>query len=64
MADEENKKPGLDLSRLSIELKAVAEGVRAALAEHKRRRQSVVIWRNGEVIELPPDEIPEDPPAR
>ena len=54
-----DKKP-MDLTRLAIELKAAGEGVRAALAEHKKRRESVVVWKNGEVVELPPEEIPED----
>ncbi len=53
-----DKKP-LDLTRLAIELKAAGEGVRAALAEHKKRRQSIVVWQNGKVVELPPDDIPE-----
>lgn len=59
-ADSDEKKPGLDIGRLAIELKAVGEGVRAALAEHKKRRQSVVVWRDGEVVELSPDELPEE----
>lgn len=58
--DSDEKKPGLDLGRLAIELKAVGEGVRAALSEHKKRRQSVVIWRDGEIVELSPDELPEE----
>ena len=58
----DDKKPGLDLNRLGIELKAVGEGVRVALAEHKRRRQTVVVWRDGEVVELSPDDLPEDEP--
>jgi hypothetical protein len=57
---DNDKKPLLDLTRLAIELKAAGEGVRAALSEHKRRRESVVIWQNGKVVELPPEEIPED----
>jgi hypothetical protein len=54
----DKKKPPFDLTRLAIELKSAGEGVRAALAEHKRRRQSVVVWEDGKVVELPPDEIP------
>ena len=32
---------------------AVAE----AIEEHRRMRRSIFIWRNGKVVEIPPDEI-------
>jgi hypothetical protein len=38
-----------------------AEGLRLAVAEaieeHRRMRRSIVIWRDGKVVEIPPDEI-------
>ncbi len=57
-AGKSNNQP-FDFNRLIIELKAADAGVKAALAEHKRRRQSVVIWKDGQVVELPPEDIPE-----
>jgi hypothetical protein len=36
----------------------VQEAVRRALAEHKRKRNSVVIWREGRVVLLSPEQIP------
>jgi hypothetical protein len=36
----------------------VRDGVRAALLAHKRAGRSIVIWRDGKVVELPPEEIP------
>lgn len=36
---------------------AVARGVREALLEHKRRGESIVVWRDGRVVVLPPDSI-------
>ena len=42
------------------------DAVRSALLEHKRRGQEIVVWRDGEVVTLRPDEImlPEFVPAR
>jgi predicted ABC-type ATPase len=38
-------------------LDAVNRGVRAALKRHKELSQSVVIWRNGKIVTLKPEEI-------
>ncbi len=38
---------------------AVRRGVARALAEHKRAGRSVVIMRDGVIVELSPDEIPD-----
>jgi hypothetical protein len=47
--------------------RAVNQAVREALIRHKRLGQSVFTWRDGRVVEIPPEEIPEDgedlPPA-
>jgi hypothetical protein len=37
----------------------VKRGVRAALREHKLLGHSIVIWRDGKVVEIPPEEIPD-----
>lgn len=55
---EHTKKP-FELGHLPIVLKAFAAGVKAALEDHKSRQQSVVIWRDGKVVEVPPEEIPD-----
>ena len=36
------------------------EAVRDALREHKRKGQSVVIWQEGKVVTLAPEDIPAD----
>lgn len=38
----------------------IRDGVRAALLEHKRAGRSIIIWRDGKIVELPPEEIPVD----
>jgi hypothetical protein len=37
--------------------RAAREGVRAALRRHKRLGESIAVWRDGRVVEIPPDEI-------
>ena len=39
-------------------LAAMNRGVREALVEHHRLGRSVVIYRDGQIIEVPPEEIP------
>jgi hypothetical protein len=35
----------------------VRRGAARALAEHKRAGRSIVIWRDGKVVKIPPEEI-------
>ena len=37
-------------------LEAVRKAVREALAEHGRAGRSIVVWRNGKIAQLEPDE--------
>jgi hypothetical protein len=37
--------------------RAMYEGVQRALAEHKRLGQSIVVERDGQIVEIPPEEI-------
>lgn len=37
--------------------KGMHEGVRRALAEHKRMGRSIVVERDGQIVEIPPEEI-------
>lgn len=39
---------------------ALGTAVRNALREHKRLGQSVVVWQDGKVVTLAPDDIPVD----
>jgi hypothetical protein len=52
-----------DLPRI---LKAMKEAVREALLAHKRLGNPVAVWRDGGVVWLQPEEIPEEivQPAR
>ena len=40
-------------------------GIQQALREHKLLGHSIIVWQDGGVVELPPEEIPVDvtPPA-
>jgi len=40
--------------------RAMREAVRQALVRHKRLGESIIVWRDGKVVELPPEEIPVD----
>lgn len=43
---------------------AIREAVHEALCRHKRLGHTVVSWENGQVVLIPPEEIPVDcPPA-
>ena len=43
--------------RAAIE-RAIREGVRAALLRHHKLGQAIVIYRDGKVVRVPPEEIP------
>jgi hypothetical protein len=36
---------------------ALKEAVADAIAEHKRMGHSIVVWRDGKVVKIPPEEI-------
>ena len=38
--------------------KSLGNAVRNALREHKRKGQSVVVWQDGKVVTLAPEDIP------
>ena len=42
---------------------AAREAVREALAMHKKLGNSIVLWRDGGVVIVPPEEIVVDPPT-
>jgi hypothetical protein len=37
----------------------LTRAVRAALVRHKRLGESIAVWRDGRVVEIPPEQIPE-----
>ena len=39
--------------------RALQSAVRKALLKHKRDGDSVVVWRDGKVVWVPPEEIPD-----
>jgi len=57
--------PGRDLSPAERAndipriLQALRQAVREALLDHKRAGNPVAIWRDGRVVWIPPEEIPE-----
>ena len=44
--------------------KAMGEAVRSAVRTHKLLGQPIVIWRDGKVVWVPPEEIEVDEPNR
>jgi hypothetical protein len=49
-----------DVRDLPLKVKAemaLKEAVAEAIAEHKRRGNSIALWRNGKVVVIPPEEI-------
>jgi len=49
-----------DVRDLPLKVKAemaLKEAVAEAIAEHKRRGNSIALWRDGKVIVIPPEEI-------
>jgi hypothetical protein len=40
--------------------RVVRKAVRAALLRHKRLGESIAVWRDGQVVHVPPEEIPEN----
>ena len=41
---------------------AMDRGVQRALWRHKQLGQSIVVWRDGRVVEIPAEEIDVEPP--
>ena len=48
------------LARGAVIDRAAREGVRQALLRHKRLGESIVVWRDGKVVEIAAEEIQED----
>jgi hypothetical protein len=40
--------------------RAMGEAIQQALLEHKRAGNPVAVWRNGQVVWIPPEDIPEE----
>ncbi len=58
MAARKNSRKGIKEIPLRIRAEmALKEAVAEAIAEHKKRGEPIVVWRNGKVVLVPPDEI-------
>jgi hypothetical protein len=42
---------------------AMQRGVRQALWEHKQLGHHIIVWRDGQIVRLPPDEIKVEKPS-
>ena len=52
------RKEGLENIPLDIRAEmALKEAVADAIAEHKRMGHPIVVWRDGKVVTIPPEEI-------
>jgi hypothetical protein len=38
---------------------ALTKAVREAILRHKRLGESIAVWQDGRVVEIPPEQIPE-----
>jgi hypothetical protein len=58
MRDKSNRKNMMREMPLHIMAeKALREAVAEAIAEHKLRGRPIIIWRDGKVVSIPPEEI-------
>jgi hypothetical protein len=57
---KQTRKSREDVRDLPLKVKtemALKEAVAEALAEHKRRGNTIAVWRNGKAVWIPPEEI-------
>ena len=57
---KEHSKEAEDVEKLPLNRKAemaLKEAVADAIAEHKLRGHPIVVWRDGKVVTIPPEEI-------
>jgi hypothetical protein len=57
---KQTRKNKEDVHDLPLKVKgemALKEAVAEALAEHKRRGNPIAVWRNGQAVWVPPEEI-------
>jgi len=61
------RRPRKSISELFAEGTPIDDALRAAARDaralHKRMGQPIVVWQNGRVVEIPPEEIVVDVPA-
>ena len=63
MKTEQNITPPIDLDDDRQVDSAIKAAVWDTLRDHKRRGQSVVVWQDGKVVTLAPEDIPVDDEA-
>ena len=57
---KQTRKSRQDVRDLPLKVKAeraLKEAVAEALAEHKRRGKPIAVWRDGNAVVIPPEEI-------
>ena len=59
MGHDRDPAPYERVENVTAILEAMREGVREALRLHKRLGHPIAVWRDGRVVWLSPDEIPE-----
>jgi hypothetical protein len=59
MTDPEARTPAERVNDVERITEALRQGVREALRKHKLLGNSVVTWRDGKVVWVPPDQIPD-----
>ncbi len=55
----DDRPPSERVNDIPLILRALKLAVREALLRHKRDGHPVAIWRDGRVVWIPPEEIPE-----
>jgi len=55
MTKEKKKNSDIPIGARAVE--AMKRAVAEALADHKRAGDPIFVWRNGKVIEIPPEQI-------
>lgn len=67
MVNDVKNNAGKDIAELFAEGaeidKALALAVQDALWRHKQLGQPIVVWRDGKVVWIPPEEIPVEKPS-
>lgn len=57
-AHDRDLSPGDRFADLTLVEQALRRAVREALLRHKKLGNPIAVWRDGEVVLLPPEEIP------
>ena len=59
MSEIDRKKMANRFTKEEEVSRLMGEAVRKALAEHKRKSNSIAVWRGGQVVIVPSEDIPD-----